>query len=165
MYNRSLYSGLEWYVISSTAHFGMCVPPWEYVCLSLKAKIVATFFVFFSMRKVERKKAGVCGAGLKINICGRHVWLGDTYIRVERERVWLSHLCCIAHKTKNAVRTVTSNIIETGIWSKSALKMPLGHSTLCARSLAPRSALKPPNDTPRPEELKPCHDKVSCVVG
>ena len=29
----------------------------------------------------------------------------------------LFHLSCVAHKTKNAVRTITSNIIETGIWS------------------------------------------------
>ena len=61
--------------------------------------------------------------------------------------------CCIAHKTKNAVRTITSNIIETGILSKSVPQIPLGRSTLCALSLAPCSPLKPPNDTPRPEEL------------
>ena len=39
------------------------------------------------------------------------------------------HPCCIAHKTKNAVRTITSNITETGIWSKSAPQIPLGGST------------------------------------
>ena len=31
--------------------------------------------------------------------------------------------------------------------------LPLGRSTLCAFSLAPSSALKPSNDTPRPEKL------------
>ena len=32
----------------------------------------------------------------------------------------LSHMCCIAHKTKNDVRAITPNIIETGILSNSA---------------------------------------------
>ena len=34
--------------------------------------------------------------------------------------------CYIAHKTENAVRTITSNIIETRIWSKSAPQNPFG---------------------------------------
>ena len=41
----------------------------------------------------------------------------------------LIQLCCIAHKIKNAVRTVTSKMVETGISSKSEnqpLKIPLG---------------------------------------
>ena len=38
--------------------------------------------------EIERRKSGVCGAGLNRNIYGRHVWLGDTY-EYERERVWL----------------------------------------------------------------------------
>ena len=45
------------------------------------------------------------------------------------------------------------NIIATRIWSKSAPTIPLGHSTLCALSLAPCSPLKPPNDTSLPEKL------------
>ena len=36
------------------------------------------------------------------------------------------HLCCIAHQIKSAVRTITSIIIETGIWSESAAQNPLG---------------------------------------
>ena len=38
--------------------------------------------------KIERRKSGVCGAGLSLNIYGRHVWLRDTY-EYERARVWL----------------------------------------------------------------------------
>ena len=34
--------------------------------------------------------------------------------------------CCIVHKTKNAVRTITSNINKTGIWSKSVPQTPFG---------------------------------------
>ena len=44
----------------------------------------------------------------------------------KRDTACMSHLCCIAHKTKNAVRTITSNIIETGILSKSVPQTPFG---------------------------------------
>ena len=56
---------------------------------------------------------GICEAG----------WGGD---RSTGRSLGEVHLCCIAHKTKNAVRTITSNIIETGIWSKSAPQIPFG---------------------------------------
>ena len=43
----------------------------------------------------------------------------------------ISHLLCVAHKTENAVRTITSNIIETGIWLKSTPNNPfVSFSTL-----------------------------------
>ena len=61
------------------------------------------------------------------------------------------YLCCIAHKTKNAVRTITSNVFETRIWSKSSPQK--GHSILFALSLAPCSPSKPRSGTRRPEEL------------
>lgn len=40
------------------------------------------------MCKIERMKSGVCGAGLDLNIHGRHVCFGDTY-KYEIERIWL----------------------------------------------------------------------------
>ena len=64
------------------------------------------------------------------------------------------HLCCVAHKAKNAAWTITSNIIESGISSKSVPSHPFGSfSTL--RSFAgvvfPTEASK--WQTTRPEEL------------
>ena len=80
-----------------------------------------------------------------------------------------SHLCCIA-QAKNAVRTnptcVASPtkqkmryglqrqiVLKPGFGQNQPLTISLGHSALCALSLAPCSPLKPPKGTPRPDEL------------
>ena len=63
---------------------------------------------------------------------------------------------CITLLTKQKMRynsRITSNIIETGIWSKPAPHNPLDHSALRALSLVPCSPLKALHDTPRAEQL------------
>ena len=74
--------------------------------------------------------------------------------------------CGIAHETKNAVWTITSNVFETGILSESAPQnsLSLDRSALCATLLTPCSPLKPPNDT-TPGQTQPSHGIVSYVVG
>ena len=75
------------------------------------------------------------------------------------------HLCCIAHNTKNVVRTITSNIIETGIWSKSAPQIPFGSfntSALFTGGVLPTEAYKRHTT---PGRTQPSHDIVSDVVG
>ena len=63
---------------------------------------------------------------------------------------------CNAHKTKNAVRTITPNTIETeilvkpGFGLKSAANDPFGSFSILSSFTG---AVLPPNDTPCPEEL------------
>ena len=75
------------------------------------------------------------------------------------------HLCCIAHKTKNAVRAITSSIIETGIWSKSAPQTPFGSfNTLRSftGAVLPTEAAK---GHTTPGRTQRSHDIVSYIVG
>ena len=61
--------------------------------------------------------------------------------------------CCIAHKKKVRYGLQRQILLKPGFGQCQPLRIPSGHSTLCALSLAPCSPLKPPNGSPRPEEL------------
>ena len=78
-----------------------------------------------------------------------------------------SHHTCVAlptHKTKNAGR-IMSNIVETGIWSKSAPQIPFwsfNTSAVFAGGVLPTKASR---GHTTPGRTQPSHDIVSYVVG
>ena len=81
---------------------------------------------------------------------------------VRRTLIWAAgSTCCVALPTKtNAVRSITSNTVETGIWSTSAPNNPFGSfSTLLTGAVLPTKAS---NWHTTPGGTQPSHNIVSC---
>ena len=73
--------------------------------------------------------------------------------------------CCIAHKKKSAVRTTTSNIIETGIWSMSAPQNPFGSFNTLRSFTGAVLPIEASKWLTTPGGTQPSHDIVSYVIG
>ena len=70
------------------------------------------------------------------------------YAKASSSKTWAQylrhqHLCCIAHKKQNVVQTITSNMIETGIWSESVHQDRFGSFN----TLRPFTGAVPPTET------------------